>query len=123
MASGLRALCNGSELRAIISGVCQGRREAFLRRTKGRQILQACSGKLLLQALQREDFATPHARPILRRYRHQLLTFNDDIQGTSAVALGAILGAVNVTGKSVKEHDRVFLTKQEFLKIQGWRQS
>jgi malate dehydrogenase (oxaloacetate-decarboxylating) len=85
-------------------------------------VLQACSGKLLLQALQWEDFATPHARPILQRYRHQLLTFNDDIQGTSAVALGAILGAVNVTEKIVREQDRVFLTKQEFLKIQGWRQ-
>ena len=31
------------------------------------------------------------------------MTFNDDIQGTAAVALGAILGAVNVTGKSLKE--------------------
>jgi malate dehydrogenase (oxaloacetate-decarboxylating) len=38
-----------------------------------------------------------------------LLTFNDDIQGTSAVALGAILGAVNVTGKSVREQQIVML--------------
>jgi malate dehydrogenase (oxaloacetate-decarboxylating) len=53
--------------------------------------------------LQWEDFATPHARPILQRYRDKLLTFNDDIQGTSAVALGAILGAVTVTGKTLKD--------------------
>ena len=33
-----------------------------------------------------------HARPILERYRDELLTFNDDIQGTAAVALGAIIG-------------------------------
>ena len=31
--------------------------------------------------------------------RDQLLTYNDDIQGTAGVALGAILGAVGVTGK------------------------
>src|SRR4029453_6501239 len=33
--------------------------------------------------LQWEDFATAHALPILERYRDQLLTFNDDIQGTA----------------------------------------
>src|SRR6266850_7758011 len=53
--------------------------------------------------LQWEDFATPHARPILERYRDQLLTFNDDIQSTAAVALGAILGAVKVAGTPLKE--------------------
>ena len=57
--------------------------------------------------LQWEDFSTPHARPILQRYRDQLLTFNDDIQGTAAVALGAVLGAVRVTGKSLKEQQIV----------------
>ena len=40
--------------------------------------------------LQWEDFATPHARPILERYRDQMLTFNDDIQGTAAVVLAAL---------------------------------
>ena len=49
-----------------------------------------CSGKTLRRLMR---------RPILSRYRDQLMTFNDDIQGTSAVALGDILGAVNVTGK------------------------
>src|SRR6202035_4036178 len=59
--------------------------------------------------LQWEDFATPHARPILQRYHDELLTFNDDIQGTAAVALGAILGAVKVTGKSLKDQQIVML--------------
>jgi malate dehydrogenase (oxaloacetate-decarboxylating) len=38
-----------------------------------------------------------------------LLTFNDDIQGTAAVALGAVLGAVKVTGKSLKDQQIVML--------------
>lgn len=59
--------------------------------------------------LQWEDFATAHARPLLDRYRNQLLTFNDDIQGTAAVALGAVLSAVNIKGESLKEQTIVFL--------------
>ena len=53
--------------------------------------------------------ATPHARPILERYRDELLTFNDDIQGTAAVTLGAVLGAVGVTGKRLRDLQIVFL--------------
>jgi malate dehydrogenase (oxaloacetate-decarboxylating) len=71
------------------------------------QFVQAVKEELPQTCLQWEDFATPHARPILQRYRDQLLTFNDDIQGTSAVALGAILGAVKVTGKSLKDQQIV----------------
>lgn len=59
--------------------------------------------------LQWEDFATPHAYPILQRYRDQLLTFNDDIQGTAAVALGAILGAVAATKNPIRDQQIVFL--------------
>jgi malate dehydrogenase (oxaloacetate-decarboxylating) len=59
--------------------------------------------------LQWEDFATPHARPILERYRDELLTFNDDIQGTASVALGAIIGAISVTGSELKDQRIVFL--------------
>lgn len=59
--------------------------------------------------LQWEDFATPHARPLLKRYRHQLLTFNDDIQGTAAVALGALLAAVRVAGSRLRDQRIIFL--------------
>jgi malate dehydrogenase (oxaloacetate-decarboxylating) len=59
--------------------------------------------------LQWEDFAGVHARSILDRYRDQLLTFNDDIQGTAAVALGAILAAVRVAGSSFRDQHIVFL--------------
>jgi malate dehydrogenase (oxaloacetate-decarboxylating) len=71
--------------------------------------VQAVRAELPTTLLQWEDFATPHARPILERYRDQLLTFNDDIQGTAAVTLGAILGAVSVTGKRLADQQIVFL--------------
>ncbi len=73
------------------------------------QFVQAVKQELPETLLQWEDFATPHARPILEKYRDQLLTFNDDIQGTAAVTLGAILGAVGVTGKRLSDQQIVFL--------------
>jgi len=73
------------------------------------QFVQTVKKEMPGTCLQWEDFATPHARPILNRYRDQLLTFNDDIQGTSAVTLGAILSAVKVSGKSLKEQQIVML--------------
>ena len=73
------------------------------------QFVRAVQQELPNACLQWEDFATPHARPILERYRDELLTFNDDIQGTAAVALGAILGAVGVTGKRLRDQQIVFL--------------
>jgi malate dehydrogenase (oxaloacetate-decarboxylating) len=48
--------------------------------------------------LQWEDFAQQNANPILERYRDELCTFNDDIQGTAAVAAGTLFAAINVTG-------------------------
>ncbi len=59
--------------------------------------------------LQWEDFATPHARGILDRYRDRLLTFNDDIQGTGAVALGAVLSAVKAARSRIRDQKIVFL--------------
>jgi malate dehydrogenase (oxaloacetate-decarboxylating) len=59
--------------------------------------------------LQWEDFAMQHARPLLNRYRERILSFNDDIQGTAAVVLGAILAAVNVTGQPLTEQQIVIL--------------
>jgi malate dehydrogenase (oxaloacetate-decarboxylating) len=59
--------------------------------------------------LQWEDFATPHARPILDRYADSLLTFNDDIQGTAAVVLGALSTAMNVSGGRLADQQVVLL--------------
>ena len=53
--------------------------------------------------LQWEDFAGGNAVKFLNRYRDQLCTFNDDIQGTAAVATGTLLSAINVTGVPMRE--------------------
>jgi len=73
------------------------------------KFVQAVKQELPDTCLQWEDFATPHARPILQRYRDELLTFNDDIQGTAAVALGAVLSALQVSGGNFKDQKFVFL--------------
>jgi malate dehydrogenase (oxaloacetate-decarboxylating) len=59
--------------------------------------------------LQWEDFATAHAEPILARYRDKLLTFNDDIQGTAAVTVGALHGASKVAGRPLSQQQVVML--------------
>ncbi len=48
--------------------------------------------------LQWEDFAGANAARFLARYRSQLCTFNDDIQGTAAITAATLISAINVTG-------------------------
>ena len=59
--------------------------------------------------LQWEDFAGSNAARLLARYRDQLCTFNDDIQGTAAVATATLLSAVNVTGIPLKDQKIIVL--------------
>jgi malate dehydrogenase (oxaloacetate-decarboxylating) len=51
-----------------------------------------------------EDIGVSNARRLLERYRHSMLTFNDDIQGTGAVNLAAVLAAVQATGLKLPDH-------------------
>ncbi len=53
--------------------------------------------------LQWEDFAKANATRLLERYRNRLCTFNDDIQGTAAVATGTLISAIGVTGVPLTE--------------------
>ncbi len=59
--------------------------------------------------IQFEDFLTPNAYTLLNRYRERVLCFNDDIQGTAAVALGGILAACRITGNPLAELRIMFL--------------
>lgn len=59
--------------------------------------------------LQFEDFAQQTALPLLERYRDEMCCFNDDIQGTAAVALGFLMAASSVSGRSLCEQTVVFL--------------
>src|ERR1700722_3144976 len=73
------------------------------------RFVQAVRTELPDVLLQWEDFPTPHALPILERYRDQLLSFNDDIQGTAAVVLAALSAGAAATGSRLRDQTVVML--------------
>ena len=59
--------------------------------------------------LQFEDFANHHAIPLLRRYQDRARVFNDDMQGTAAVALAGVLASGGITKRSLIDETILFL--------------
>ncbi|MFC6176125.1 malolactic enzyme [Companilactobacillus huachuanensis] len=55
-----------------------------------------------------EDFGRSNAANILNKYKNQILTFNDDIQGTGIITLAGILGALNISKEKLT--DQVYLS-------------
>ena len=59
--------------------------------------------------IQFEDFLTPNAYGLLERYRDRVLCFNDDIQGTAAVALAGVMASTRISGARFEELRVMFL--------------
>lgn len=73
------------------------------------EFIQAVKSHYPKALLQFEDFATPNAIALLNRYKKKLLCFNDDIQGTAAVALAGLFAATRLTKTQLTEKRFMFV--------------
>jgi malic enzyme len=72
-------------------------------------VIQAIKARWPDVLLQFEDFAQKNAMPLLNRYRNEICSFNDDIQGTAAVTVGTLIAASRGAGSQLSEQKIVFL--------------
>jgi malate dehydrogenase (oxaloacetate-decarboxylating)(NADP+) len=73
------------------------------------EFVEAVQEKFPDALIQFEDFLTPNAYALLERYRHKVLSFNDDIQGTAAVALAGVYASTRITKRKFTDLRIMFL--------------
>jgi malate dehydrogenase (oxaloacetate-decarboxylating)(NADP+) len=73
------------------------------------EFVDAVQERFPLCCIQWEDFANINAVPILEKYRDRICTYNDDIQGTAAIALAGIYAALHITKGKLVDQRVLFL--------------
>jgi malate dehydrogenase (oxaloacetate-decarboxylating)(NADP+) len=73
------------------------------------EFVAAVQGAFPKCCIQWEDFANFNAVPLLARYKDKVCTYNDDIQGTAAVALAGIYAALRISKQKLTDQRFLFL--------------
>jgi len=73
------------------------------------EFVQAVQSRYPNALIQFEDFLTPNAYALLEKYRDRVLCFNDDIQGTAAVAVAGVYSSTRITDVPFKDLRIMFL--------------
>lgn len=72
------------------------------------EFVQAATARWPRVLIQWEDFTNDKAFPLLHRYRDEVLSFNDDIQGTGSVALAGLIAAMRIRNEHLSDQRIVF---------------
>ena len=81
--------------------------EAYLEMIE--EFVMAIQDKYPNALIQFEDFLTPNAYTLIKKYKERVLCFNDDIQGTAAVALAGIYASTRITKNKFSDLKIMFL--------------
>ncbi|MFC3025413.1 NAD-dependent malic enzyme [Vibrio zhugei] len=73
------------------------------------EFIQAVKRRWPDALIQFEDFAQKNAMPLLKRYKDRVCCFNDDIQGTAAIAVGSLLAACKAAGTKLSQQRITFV--------------